>query len=261
MNKRFKFLLISVFNAIIFLIFLALPYELRYYALGLGVILLVFSIWLGLDMRKMKSKLIKAMTVLLPVSFLVGYGLFAALIPYNLIVGIILSLFFGFIVYVIFLVENVFLFAVGYKTVPLYRAAYTVGSMLMLLTAFFLFDSLFSFSLAFWLNVIFVYLISLLIFAYHFFSVTIELPDDGKNLDMRLYVFMPPLLMAELALAMSFWPVGIFKGSIYLTAIIYVIAGLLQADIRGRLFKRTWLSFLWISVAIIAGIILMTSWR
>lgn len=261
MSKRIKFLFASIFIALIFFVFLAIPYELRYYAMAIDVILVILSIWFGLDIKKNTPKIVRIMITVLPVSFFVGYGLFAAIIPYSLFMGIIFSIFLGIVIYVLFLVENVFLFAVGYKTVPLYRAAYTVGSIIMLLTAFFLFDSLYSFGLSYWLNMIIVYLISVLIFVYHYFSVTIELPDDGNKLDIRSYVLVPPLLMSELALVLSFWPVGIFKGSIYLTAIIYIIAGLIQSNIRGRLFKKVWLSFTWIGIAVVSGIILMTGWR
>lgn len=261
MSKRIRFLFASIFITLIFFVFIALSYEYRYYAMLLDVILLVWAMWFGLEIKKKTPRILKIMTVILPISFFVGYGLFAAIIPYSLLIGIILSLFLGIIIYVIFLVENVFLFAVGYKTVPLYRAAYTVGSIIMLLTTFFLFDSLYSFSLNYWINMIMVYVISVLIFAYHFFSVTIELSDDGNKLDIRSYVLIPPLLMSELALVLSFWPIGIFKGSIYLTAIIYVVAGLIQSNVRGRLFKRVWLNFTWIGMAIVLGIILMTGWR
>ena len=67
--------------------------------------------------------------------------------------------------------------------------------------------------------------------------------------------------MAELGMVLSFWPVGIFKGSIYLTAAVYILAGLIQLDLRDRLFKRNWVIFSWITAAIVLGMILTTSWR
>ena len=155
-----------------------------------------------------------------------------------------------------FLVENVFLVAIGARTPPLYRAAYTVGLILLILTSFFLFNSLFSFKLIYWLNMLFVFLISVIIFLYVYFSVTIELLDDGKNKNVWYYVSVPSLLMAEIALVLSFWPVGIFKGSIYLVMIVYVLSGLMHAEIRDRLFKKTWLVFVWVGVAMILGIVL-----
>ena len=67
--------------------------------------------------------------------------------------------------------------------------------------------------------------------------------------------------MTELALAWSFWPVGIFKGSVYLVSVIFVLSGLMQAEIRERLFKRTWLTQMWIGAAIVAACVLVTNWR
>jgi len=63
-----------------------------------------------------------------------------------------------------------------------------------------------------------------------------------------------------LALVFSFWPVNIFKGSIYLVSAVYVLSGLIEADIRGRLFRKTWLMFSWIGAAIVLGILLVTRW-
>jgi hypothetical protein len=57
-------------------------------------------------------------------------------------------------------------------------------------------------------------------------------------------------------LVLSFWPVGIFKGSIYLVMTVYIISGLMHAELRDRLFKKTWLIFIWVGVATILGIIL-----
>ncbi|HRS22747.1 MAG TPA: hypothetical protein P5299_02355 [Candidatus Woesebacteria bacterium] len=262
MSKKSRFLLAAALASFLFFIFIALSYEWRYYALAVDVVILVFLIWFSLEIKRSTPFWLKITTVVLPVAFFIGYGLFTAIIPYKVIIGLCLSLFLGIFIYVIFLVENVFLFAVERKTVPLYRAAYTVGSVLMLLTAFFLFDSLFSFNLSCWWNLVMAFFITLFLFIYHFFSVMIELPEDEWQLkNIGPYVIIPSLGIAQMALVISFWPIGIFKGSIYLTALIYIIAGLLQADLRGRLFERTWLTFLWIGIAVILGIILMTEWR
>jgi hypothetical protein len=158
--------------------------------------------------------------------------------------------------YAMFLVENVFLVAIGFRTPPLYRAAYTVGLILLLLTSFFLLNSLFSFKLIYWLNMLLVFIVSMVIFLYVFFSVTIELPDDGKNKNVWYYVLVPSLLMSEIALVLSFWPVGIFKGSIYLVMLVYILSSLMHAELRERLFKRTWLVFVWVGMATVLGIIL-----
>jgi hypothetical protein len=69
------------------------------------------------------------------------------------------------------------------------------------------------------------------------------------------------LLVTELAVVFSFWPTGIFKGSIYLVSVIYLLSGLVQADIRDRLFRRTWLQYVWVGIAVAAAALLTTIWK
>lgn len=261
MSKRLKYLISSILCAVGFSFFLSLPYESHYYGLLVGIVLTIFCFWFGLGIIFDKDIYIRIMSIILPVGFFIGFGLFSALLPYSFISSLITSLCFGGVIYMIFLVENVFLVAIGYRTPPLYRAAYTVSLITLLLTSFFLFNSLFSFKFYYWVNSLLVFVISIVIFLYHFHAVTIELSDDGKQKSIINYVLIPSILMAQLGLVLSFWPVGIFKGSIYLVTVIYILSGLLQADLRDRLFKRTWLTFVWIGVAVFLGIVLNTSWR
>lgn len=261
MSKRFKYFISSLFSALGFFLFVSLPYESRYFGLMAGIVLVVFCFWFGLGILFENSFYTRIMSVLLPTCFFVGFGMFVAFLPYNPIAAVLLSVFFGFVLYALFLVENVFLVAIGFKTVPLYRAAYTVSLIILLLAAFFMFDSLYSFRLSYIWNSLIVYAIATLIFLYQYWVIAIELPDDGKGKSMKAYVFLPSLMLSELALVFSFWPTGIFKGSMYLVLAIYIISGLLQADIRSRLFKRTWLATAWIAVAVILAIVLITNWK
>jgi hypothetical protein len=261
MPKRLKYLISSLVATVGFYLFVNLPYSSHYYGLLVGVVLVAFCFWFGLGIIFNQSLYIRLMSIILPVGFFVGFGLFATLLPQTFWTVFFSSLFFGIICYVIFLVENLFIVSIGYRVPPLYRAGYTVGLVILLLTAFFLFDSLFSFKLIYWLNFLIVFIISVIIFMYVFYSVTIELPDDGKEKNFWMYVLVPGLIMAELGMVMSFWPVGIFKGSIYLTAAVYILAGLIQLDLRDRLFKRNWTIFSWITMAIVLGMVLTTSWR
>jgi hypothetical protein len=261
MSKRFRYFISSLFSALGFFMFITLPYDSRYFGLMVGVVMVVFCFWFGLGIIFAESLSVRIMSVLLPVGFFSGFGLFAALLPYDNILAVVLSVLFGLVLYGMFLVENVFLVAIGFKTVPLYRAAYTVSLIITLITAFFMFDSLFSFRLIYWQNGLWTMLISLLIFLYQYWAITIELPDDGKNKDVKKYVWVPSLIMAQLATILSFWPTGIFKGSVYLVSVIYILSGLIQADIRDRLFKRVWLMYVWVGIAVAAAAVIITTWR
>lgn len=261
MNKKVRFFISSIVSALAFFSFLSLPVDSRYYGLMVGVVLVIISFWFGLGIIFDKGLDTRLMTVLLPAQFFIGFGLFAALFPLSLLSKIMFSVVFGLISYLIFLVQNVFLVAIGFKTVPLYRAAYTINLIIILFNAFFLMTSLLSFNQIYWVNTLAVFVVSVLIFFYQFWAIAIELPDDGKTKNRWAYVLVPSLLLSEMALVFSFWPVGLFRGAIYLVAMIYVISALYQADIRERLFKKTWLAYVWVGVAIVAGVLLVTRWR
>ena len=260
MSKRIKYFISSLIGALTFYLYLGLPVESKYYGLILMLVIVVFCFWFGLGIIFEGSFETRIMPVLLPILWTMGFGLFSVLLPLNWLNILLITIFFGVILYIIFLVENIFLVAIGYRTVPLYRAAYTVSLILVLLISFFVFDSLFSFKFPFWGNMLGTIIMGLLIFSYQYWAVAIELPDDGKEKGKWPYILVPTLILTELAGILSFWPVGIFKGSIYLVAAIYVITGLLQAEIRDRLFRGVVLSYSYIGVAVILAIILVTKW-
>ena len=58
----------------------------------------------------------------------------------------------------------------------------------------------------------------------------------------------------------SFWPVGIFKGSIYLVSMIYLLSGLFQADIKERLFRGVVTGYSLTGIAMLLAIILTNTW-
>jgi len=261
MDKRIRYIISSVVSAVGFWFFLNLPYDTRYFGLIAGVVLMIFCFWFGLGIIFTSDFYNRMMTAIMPVMFFVSFGLFVVLLPESWWLMLLICLFFGIIIYVMFLVENVFWVAIGYKTVPLYRAAYTVGLILMLMTAFFSYNSFYSFKLSPWLNFLLAGAIGIMLFVYHFWAVAIELPDDGKKRGIWTYSLISGLILAEFALALSFWPIGIFKSSVYLVSLVYVMAGLIQADIRDRLFRKIWLQYVWIAIAIMLAIVVTTIWK
>ena len=260
MPKRLRYFISSGLAALGFYLFLMLPVDSRYFGLMLLIALTAFCFWFGLGIIFEGNIDTKIMAVLLPSLWTAGFALFAALLPASALNFIISSLFYGVVLYAMFLTENVFLVAIGYRTVPLYRAAYTVSLILSLVASFFVFDALFSFKLPFWGNALATFMVGMLIFGYQYWSIAIELPDDGKEKGRWPYIFISSWLLTEMAWIMSFWPVGIFKGSVYLVVVIYIISALLQAEIRDRLFRGVVLTYSYMAVAVVLAIILTTSW-
>lgn len=258
MPKRLKYVLASVVASCLLLVVLLLPYEAKYSFLFGCFLILIPVIWFGLNAWK-ESWFIKGVILLMPLLFFSGFGLFTMLLPFSIELSIVLAAFLGAVWYIIFLTENIFLVAAGFKTVPLYRAAWTVTLLLSQLCAFFLFDSILSYRLAFWLNAGLVLVVSLMLFSYLYWVVFIDVAK--KDDDSFFYILIPALLMGELSLVFSFWPVGIFIGSIYLVIAFYLLTGLMHAEIRERLFRKTWLEFIWTGIAAAVAAVLMTSWR
>lgn len=259
--KRFRYFISSAVMTVGFYFYLNLPYEVKYWGLMVGVVLTVFCFWFGLGIIFKSDFYLRLMSVLLPVELFVGFGLFAGMLALDFWGSTVASVFLGILTYLIFLFENVFLVSVGFKRVPLYRAAYTVSLIILLVATFLAFDSMWSFKLPFWGNFVVSFIISLLTFGYHFWTVAIELADDGRSKNIPAYITVPSLMVAELALILSFWPVGIFRGSIYLTSAVYVLSGLVQAEVRQRLFKKVWQQALWLGVAVIIGLLIAVRWR
>ena len=149
-SKHWRYLISTIILGVGLYLFLSLPVDSRYLGIVLELVLVIFCFWFGLGIIFERGVYNKLMTAILPVLLTLGYGLFVVLLPSSQISFLIYAAAFGVMIYLIFLVENVFLVAIGYKTVPLYRAAYTVSLILVLLTAFFLFDSMLSFIVIPW---------------------------------------------------------------------------------------------------------------
>ena len=81
MSKRLKYLISSLVAAVGFYLFVNLPYSSHYYGLLVGVVLVAFCFWFGLGIIFNQSLYIRLMSIILPVGFFVGFGLFATLLP------------------------------------------------------------------------------------------------------------------------------------------------------------------------------------
>ena len=191
MSKRWRYFISTLLSMAGFYLYLWLPVDSRYYGLALEIGLVIFCFWFGLGLIFENNIDQKLMVIILPLIFATGYSLFCALLPTNQFYMIMLSVFFAFVIYLLFLVENVFLVAIGTKTVPLYRAAYTTSLIFTLFSGFFVFNSLLSFRWPFYINFILVALVSIILFLYQFWAIAIELPDDGIQKGKWTYVHFP----------------------------------------------------------------------
>ncbi len=262
LNKRIRFFLSTGFLQGLWLVVVKLvPFEFKYLTLFFLAVVIVFVYSLALRISWKEKGLIAKMwpVYVLPILFFWGWAMFIFLFDSWLIV-ILASFLFFLVNYVILLVDNLFLVTVSYKAIPLYRTASSVNLLLVLSSSFLLFDVFGSFYLPFWLLASLVFVVVCLFLTYLFWSVS--LVESGLEWrDWQSYPLVAGLLVFEFAVVLSWWPVGIFLRSVYLMLALYVLAVLMQHDLRGRFFKKTWREILWVGLGALIGLFWVTRWR
>ena len=254
MNKRKRFIATSIILSLGLFAVQLVKLEVRYQAIAvLSVLAYFFSAWaLYKDLNG-----IEWLTVLiLPVFYTAASGFFFFLLPQRWLTRLLIASLYGFGVYALLLTENIYSVA-AIRTIQLLRAAQTVGFLLTLMTAFFLFDTIFSLRLQFWLNFILIFLAGFPLILQSFWSVELE---EKINAKVFLYTLFISLILAETALFLSFWPVTVAAGSLFLTTSLYVLLGVCHEHFKERLFKKTLKEYLWVGVIVFLVTFLITAW-
>jgi len=153
----------------------------------------------------------------LPVFFSVSVAMWYFLLPVRWLTRIAVAVPYGIIIYFLFLSENINNVAAA-RTIQLLRVARTVGSFISLLTAFLFFWTIFSFDLAYYFNSLILFVFSFLLSVSFFWSFKLEEKFDKTVL---WFGFFLALCIGEMAMILSFWPVGILMETLLLTTVFY----------------------------------------
>ncbi len=196
----------------------------------------------------------------LPSLFPVAVGLFYFLLPQMRIVKLIVLGLFSLSMYAILLTANIFSVA-SIRTIQLLRAARAIGFLFTILTATFLFHLILSFKFHFWWNGLAIFGVSWLLFVQSLWSL--ELDEKGFSRRVLSFSLAGSVAMMEMAVVVSFLPVEVALGSLFLAMSLYVLLGLMQHFFEGKLFKRTVNEYLFFGF--LAGLILIVAsiigWR
>lgn len=258
MTKRQKYVLTSLILAFGFFLIQFVEFSYRYFAISaLTISSLLLSGW---ALRDGLGKNATLLTLVLPTLFTIGVGLFYFLLQttgmHAILTRIPVLIIYALGIYALLLTSNIYTVAT-IRTIQLLRAAHAVGFLLTLVSAFLLFDTVFSMRLSYWLNSLVMFIVSYALFLQGFWSIKLEeqLSDDVKYMST---IFA--LVLAEIALALSFWPISVPVASLVLTTVVYVGIGLGQAKLQQRLFSKTIREYALVVVAVFVTMFLTAKW-
>jgi len=253
-SKRKKFLITSLILSLGFVGVQLLPEQLKFTGICLhsllAVLLFVWALFEGLGRNA------TLFTLILPFFYTLGVGFFWFLLPSNLYARIPVVFLYGVGVYVLCLTLNIYIVA-AIRTIALLRAAKGVGFILNLLTFFLIFNLILSFKWPIYISSFLVFISSFPLYLQGFWTASLEKYVEPKLLG---YSFIASLLMAEVSTIIFFWPVTLVVGSLFLTVSAYVLLGLGQSQLEGRLFSQTVREYLTIGIAVLIGMFFVTRW-
>ena len=253
MTKRQRFVLTSVFLSLGFIA--TQFYEgSRFMAITLlGLFTLILFYWSlkeGLGLNFTLTSLI------LPVYFTLGVGLFWFLLPANIYAQIPIVIIYGIGIYALCLTLNIYTVS-AIRTIALLRAALGVGFVLTLFALFLIYDTILSLRVNILLYILSVISVSFPLLFQSYWSVDL---NKYMNKEVLLYSLISSLIIGEIAAILFFWPVTVVVGSLFLTITCYVLLGLGQAKLQGRLFAQTVREYLTIGVLVFIGMFFATRW-
>lgn len=254
LQKRHKIILVSVFLSLGLVSTQLVPLYLTYrFIAGLAILAFFLSIWaLWEGLTPLKALIL----TILPVLFTLGVAVYYFyVLPVRWLTRIPVTLFFGLIFYILLLSQNVFNVA-SVRTIPLYRVASTTVFVLTIITAFMLYSVMFAFNLIFFWNGLIVFLITFLLVIHVFWSLEME----GINSVIIMYSIVISLVIGELAVVISFWPILKPINSVILATGLYITLGICTQTLKEKLMAIDNWIFIGFGSVVFLIAIFTTSW-
>ncbi len=221
-------------------------------ALGLSVLAVAFLLW-GVYTEFLQHKPYQCFV--LPFLFTLSITLFSFLIPQRISTHLLLTLIFAIGIYALYLSENIFVVATE-RTIPLASSARSVSQIIVLVTYFFLSDSIFSLRLNLLLTMILFLIVTTGICVHAIWSYTLE----EKIRTGLLWVCVLSACMLGFESVLWFWPTSPTITALFLSIILYVLTGLSHYWLDRRLFKNIIVEYLWVIVLGTFLLFSLTTW-
>lgn len=194
--------------------------------------------------------------LILPTFYTIAVYTFYFLLPTRWLTRLPFAVLYAIGMYAILLTENIYNVAAE-RNIQLLRAAHSVGFLLTLVTMFFLVDTLLSLHLSFYLNGLLIFVISFPLTLQALWSVELT-PTISRKTFFGSTVLS--VVMAELAMVFSFWPIRITIEALFLTTVFYSLVGMMQQYLLERLFSKTVREFLIVLILVFILVLITTRW-
>lgn len=255
LTKRQQFVILTGLLCVGLMVTQLVSADWRYpMAIGLSLAAFLFSAFaLRDDLRGIEW--ISLLT--LPALFTAAVSLFYFLLPARWLTRVPVVMLYAVGMYALLLTENIYNVAAD-RTIALLRAAHSVGFLLTLFTYFLLVQTVMAFRLPFYLNALFVGIISFFLVFQSLWAVVLE-----NVVDRRVWriTWMTSIVLAELAWVFSFWPTQSTLKVLFLTTMFYGIVGMAQQYLVEKLYKKTVVEFFSLCAIVFGIVILATRWR
>lgn len=227
-NKRQKFVLVSILLTFFLLINQLVDLKYRYFLTGGFFVLTYISFILAL---KEDIKGIEWFTLfILPAFFSTVVSLFYFLLPIRWLTRLPVSFLYGLAIYAFLLSENIFNVA-AIRTIQLYQAALTIYSLFSIIVFFLFGNIVYSFHLSSLWNLILFFLFSFTLFIVNFWNLSLESYLEKKIIQIS---FPFSLVIAQIAFILSFWPSTPLLSSLFLTTLFYLLLIIGQNNFLGK---------------------------
>lgn len=255
MSKRKRFIITSGILSLGFVATLIFANQYRFLAIGvLAFLTMALFYW---SLKEGLGRNATLLSLILPTLFTLGVGIFWFLLPVSIYARIPVVLIYGIGIYVLCLTMNIYTVSAAVRTIALLRAAKGVGFVLTLLTSFLIFDAIFSIRSMFLVSFILVFLTSFPLYLQGYWAIELQ---EKFTKELIVLSAVTSIITAQMALSLYFWPVTVVVGSLFLTSTFYMLLGLGQARLEGRLFTQTVREYLIVGIFVFIGMFFATRW-
>ncbi len=193
---------------------------------------------------------------IMPIVVTLAFYFFYFLFPGRWLTRIPFVSLYGISIYAMLLCSNIFNVGVE-KSLQLYHAAFSVNFFYHAIASFFIFNILFSLQQIFIVNMAVAGVVGFVLGLHLFWTIKLNLQLEREVVQ---YAALDAVVLAELAIILSFLPLKIPIYALVLAASYYCLTGLIYNYIDQRLFKETIREYLIVLGFVCIITILSLSW-